>query len=399
LNSACQCAAIQMAVMSICLLASVVLGTVPATLATSTGAQGLRGTQGRRTDTVYGRGQNVTSLERRVRIELDRPYVLHKDFDLRREATQDFDVVVIPDANMTHSCANYVDDGSTVFTRDGNLVLKVSSACPGGRCLNSGRVMSKQGFRYGVFVFKAKVPKCHYVWPALWLLPSSSKGDGAYGTWPCSGEIDVLETVHKDSWGAFNLVAGFGANKHPDGFCAAPKAPACNRCAEPAYCTSTTLEHMTESFYYVEDTDCSAKHPSWSEHTFVLFWQPDKIATWVDPELTFDGTERLVNIKPSGRKKTMKVWGKEMEVPSWKAYERQTTPTWDRVGDFMEKCYPETAAPDAPFDKDFKIVLNIAIGGYGGSPCTWDTDSCTNVCGGAIGSELVISELKVYERS
>merc|ERR1712051_402887 len=122
-------------------------------------------------------------------------------------------------------------------------------------------------------------------------------------------------------------------------------------------------------------------------------------ATWVDPEMAFDSSGRLVDIVPSGKSKKMQVWGEEMEVPSWKAYERETTPTWTRVGDFMEQCFPETAGPDAPFDKDFKIVLNIAIGGYGGAPCTWDTASCTTVCGGAVGSELVISELKVYERS
>lgn len=342
---------------------------------------------------------NVSTRGLHAQVLLDRPYTLHREFDLSQAVTKDFDVVVIPDAEMTHSCANYTDDGSTVFTRDGKLVLKVSSTCPNGRCLNSGRVMSKQGFRYGVFVFKAKVPKCHYIWPALWLLPNSSKGDGAYGTWPCSGEIDVLETVHGDSWGAFNLVAGFGANEHPDGFCATPKKPACNRCAQPAYCTSTTLEHMKESFYYIEDVDCSAQHPSWSEHTFVLFWQPHKIATWVDPKLTFDSHHRLVDIEPSGRTKRMNVWGEDMEVPSWKAYERSSTPTWNKVTDFMEQCFPDTAAPDAPFDKDFKIVLNIAIGGYGGSPCTWDSTSCSTVCGGAVGSELVISELKVYERS
>jgi len=196
-------------------------------------------------------------VENTTRTFIDRPYVLSKSFDLSQQPSQDFDVVVLPDANMTHSCANYIDDGSTVFTRDGELVLKVSSACADGKCLNSGRVMSKQGFKYGVFVFKAKVPKCNYIWPALWLLPGSSKGDGEYGTWPCSGEIDVLETVHGDSWGAFNLVAGFGANEDPDGFCAKPEQPACNRCAAPAYCTSTTLEHMKESFYFIEDTDCS----------------------------------------------------------------------------------------------------------------------------------------------
>lgn len=345
------------------------------------------------------RGAPAADANATVQPSLNRAYVLRKDFDLGQEVSREFDVVVIPDANMTHSCANYVDDGSTAFTRDGGLVLKVSSACPDGRCLNSGRIMSKEGFRYGVFVFKATVPKCHYTWPALWLLPSSSKGDGEYGTWPCSGEIDVLETVHEQSFGAFNLVAGFGAEEQPEGYCAKPEQPVCNRCAAPAYCTSTTLEKMRESFYYVEDTDCSAEHPSWVEHTFVLLWEPHKIATWVDPQLTWDAEGRLLDIQAGRSAKSMRVWGEDMELPSWKSYERTSTPTWSQVSPFMEQCFPETAAADAPFDKDFKIVLNIAVGGYGGAPCTWDTDSCTNVCGGAVGSELVVSELKVYEQS
>ena len=36
-----------------------------------------------------------------------------------------------------------MDDGSTVFTKDGKLVVKVSSACPDGMCLNSGSAPRK----------------------------------------------------------------------------------------------------------------------------------------------------------------------------------------------------------------------------------------------------------------
>ncbi|CAJ1385695.1 unnamed protein product [Effrenium voratum] len=141
---------------------------------------------------------------------LRKAYTLIKRFDFGGDVKREFDVVQIPDQNMTHSCANYVDDGSTAFTSNGRLHLKVSSACTDSRCLNSGRVMSRDAFTYGIFTFSAKVPKCNSVWPALWLLPESSKGNGKYGPWPCSGEIDVLETVHGDPHGAFNLVGGRG---------------------------------------------------------------------------------------------------------------------------------------------------------------------------------------------
>jgi len=355
-------------------------------------SQGLRGSQ-EEADTAFVGPQG---RRRGSEISLDRPFVLRKDFDLGGNVSDDFDVQVMPDAEMTHSCANYTGDGTTVFARDGSLVLKVASACPGGKCLNSGRVMSKDGFRYGVFIFKATIPKCNYIWPALWLLPSSAKGDGEYGTWPCSGEIDLLETVHEDPWGAFNLVAGFGAHEDPQGFCARPEQPKCS-CSAPGYCTSTTLKHMRESFYYVEPVDCTAEHPSWSEHTFVLYWQPDQIASWVDPELTFDDAGNLVDISAGDEMRTMNIWGENMEIASWKAYERSSTPTWANVRTFMDQCFPDVAGPDAPFDKDFKIVLNIAIGGYSGSPCVWNSETCTSKCGGAVGSELIVSELKVYQ--
>lgn len=311
---------------------------------------------------------------------------------------EDFDIEVVPDKDMTHSCADYVNDGSTVFTRNNSLVLKVSGAAHDGKDLKSGRVMSKEGFRYGVFVFKATVPKCNYVWPAIWLLPSSSKGDGVYGGWPCSGEIDVLETVNEDAWGAFNLVAGFGGAADQDGgSCAKPEDPVCNRCSPPDYCTSTTLTNMRESFYYVEKADCSAEHPSWSEHTFVLLWEKDRIATWVDPTLSYDADGRLEQITPGGEMQNMNIWGEDMDIDSWKAYDRQETPTWANVEPFMQKCNADIAEADAPFDKEFKIVLNIAIGGYGGAPCSWGHDSCQKVCGGAVGSELIVSDIKVYQ--
>ena len=38
------------------------------------------------------------------------------------------------------------------------------------------------------------------IWPAFWMLPSETppacSGCGAYGNWPASGEIDILEAVN-----------------------------------------------------------------------------------------------------------------------------------------------------------------------------------------------------------
>jgi len=307
-----------------------------------------------------------------------------------KDPTSDWDIVVIPDQNLTHSCSNYTwsEEKPTVFTRDDKLVLKITEACEDGKCVNAGRVMSKEAYTYGIFVFKAKVPKCNSIWPAIWMLPGNTSGHGVYGDWPCSGEIDILETVGDGTVGAFNLVAGYGS---PWAGCGDQHV--CNKCGDwGPFCTSSTmLNDLQGSFYDVQQTDCSVEHPSWDEHTYVLNWQPTKIGVYVDPVMEFEG-EKLVKMLP-------KEENPYAGFPTFKEYSLEQTPTWQGVDDFMEGCYPEQATSGAPFDKPFKIVLNIALGGYGGAKCSWGEDACTakDGCGGAIGSELEITEIKIYE--
>ncbi|WP_028563676.1 glycoside hydrolase family 16 protein [Paenibacillus pinihumi] len=45
-------------------------------------------------------------------------------------------------------------------------------------------------FCYGRLVVRAKLPVGQGLWAAIWLLPQ----DSVYGTWPASGEIDIMET-------------------------------------------------------------------------------------------------------------------------------------------------------------------------------------------------------------
>ncbi|UYQ92639.1 carbohydrate-binding protein [Chitinophaga horti] len=58
---------------------------------------------------------------------------------------------------------------------------------------SSGRIITqnKFDFKYGKVEVRAKLPKARGSWPAIWLMPTSS----AYGAWPKSGEIDIMEHV------------------------------------------------------------------------------------------------------------------------------------------------------------------------------------------------------------
>lgn len=54
------------------------------------------------------------------------------------------------------------------------------------------RTIGKYAWRYGRIEVRAKVPPGQGTWPAVWMMPD----DPAYGPWPRSGEIDILEAVN-----------------------------------------------------------------------------------------------------------------------------------------------------------------------------------------------------------
>ncbi|KAJ8312827.1 hypothetical protein KUTeg_010200 [Tegillarca granosa] len=57
--------------------------------------------------------------------------------------------------------------------------------------IQSARLRSVRGFsfKFGKVEVEAKMPKGDWIWPAIWLLPKHN----AYGQWPASGEIDIVE--------------------------------------------------------------------------------------------------------------------------------------------------------------------------------------------------------------
>lgn len=56
----------------------------------------------------------------------------------------------------------------------------------------------KFNFKYAHVEIRAKLPAGDWLWPALWMIPSAS----VYGSWPRSGEIDLLESRGNPELGA-----------------------------------------------------------------------------------------------------------------------------------------------------------------------------------------------------
>src|SRR5690606_40256024 len=89
----------------------------------------------------------------------------------------------------------YLHDALPIFA-DGVLTITARKEAYEGSGYTSTRLISKGkgDFLYGRFEVKAKVPTGRGTWPAVWMLPT----DWAYGGWPASGEIDILEHVGYD---------------------------------------------------------------------------------------------------------------------------------------------------------------------------------------------------------
>ncbi|MBS0029050.1 carbohydrate-binding protein [Chitinophaga sp. 22321] len=80
--------------------------------------------------------------------------------------------------------------------KNGNLVIKGKKDFPNGNTTepwSSARLITqgRTDFLYGKVEVRAKLPRARGSWPAIWLMPTSS----AYGAWPKSGELDVMEHV------------------------------------------------------------------------------------------------------------------------------------------------------------------------------------------------------------
>jgi len=98
--------------------------------------------------------------------------------------------------NETRSGNGYItQNGANVFDESGYLAA--CSAVSNGTLkavinpVQSARITTRKSasIKFGRVEIKAKMPNGDWLWPAMWMLPR----DNAYGVWPRSGEIDIVE--------------------------------------------------------------------------------------------------------------------------------------------------------------------------------------------------------------
>ena len=185
--------------------------------------------------------------------------------------------------------------------------------------VKSGRITTRNGptIKYGRIEVTATLPSGDWLWPAIWLLPLNS----TYGPWPASGEIDIAEARGNNYTypsGGNNIISSalhWGPDTKDDAF----------------WRTNNKLSALHTTF--------AAK-----EHTFGMEWSQKYIFTYVDTRLL----QVLYNpFTPEG------LWARG-QFPLSLSNGTTITDPWV-AGGF-----------NAPFDQEFYLILNVAVGGTNG---------------------------------
>lgn len=93
------------------------------------------------------------------------------------------------------------NDFTLNLTADGTCTEDRAAACVAHSNSTKGEMIppvrsarintkGKMGIKYGRVEVVAKLPKGDWLWPAIWMMPT----DSAYGEWPKSGEMDIMES-------------------------------------------------------------------------------------------------------------------------------------------------------------------------------------------------------------
>lgn len=98
----------------------------------------------------------------------------------------------------------YMSPPGNLFFQDGKMIIEARVETYGGKNYTSSRIKTagKRSFKFGRVDIRAILPKGKGIWPAFWMMPQNN----AFGNWPSSGEIDILELIGSEPNKAYATV-------------------------------------------------------------------------------------------------------------------------------------------------------------------------------------------------
>ena len=185
--------------------------------------------------------------------------------------------------------------------------------------VKSGRINTKAGatIKYGRVEVTANLPAGDWLWPGIWMLPVKN----AYGPWPQSGEIDIAESRGNNytyEQGGNNIVSSalhWGPNTANDA-------------------------------WWRTNVKRNALHTTFAKktHTFGLEWSEKYLFTYIDTRL-------------------LQVLYTKFDQPLWA---RGNFPLSDSNGSSLVDPWTQTGNAATPFDEEFYLILNVAVGATNG---------------------------------
>ncbi|TKY89787.1 hypothetical protein EX895_001084 [Sporisorium graminicola] len=189
--------------------------------------------------------------------------------------------------------------------------------------IQSARLMTNfsRTIKFGRVEVKARMPTGDWMWPAVWMMPK----DSVYGPWPRSGEIDIFEgrgnmPKSRDDKGTNQMSSSlhFGPNSLFDG-----------------YGFATRVRNLWRNYF------------NQNSHTFGLEWTENEMWTWEHSPIF-----------------------RNLEVSYGAGFwNRGRFPYQMANGTLLSNPWSDVKGPHAnaaPFDQEFYLILNVAVGGTNG---------------------------------
>ncbi|KAF3914192.1 Beta-glucanase [Dactylellina cionopaga] len=179
---------------------------------------------------------------------------------------------------------------------------------------------NKKGIRFGKIEVEAKLPTGDWLWPAIWMMPQ----DSVYGSWPASGEIDIMESRGNGVDFAQGGKDTFGSTLHWGPYAAA-------------------------NAYWRTMGDTRLKRSDFSQefHTFGMEWTEDYIVTYVGSRIH---QVLYVNFEKNG------------DGGFWQRGEFIKANSTDGSNPWRNARVKQAA----PFDEEFYLLINVAVGATNG---------------------------------
>jgi beta-glucanase (GH16 family) len=206
---------------------------------------------------------------------------------------------------------------SVTNSTNGTVVNPVKSARLSTK-INVNDTNSKgASIKYGRIEVVAQLPAGDWLWPAIWMLPVNN----TYGPWPASGEIDIMESRGN------NYTFPQGGNN----------------------VISSTLHWGPDSDndqWWQNNVKRPSLHTTYPAafHTFGVEWSEKYIYTYVDSRLA-------------------QVMYVAFNKPFWS---KQNWPASNANGTRLVDPWSSTGRLSTPFDQDFYLIINLAVGGTNG---------------------------------